>query len=365
MAVIDISRPRSERDGTLDSAIFNGRLGPAGTVYSAIRSAQSNFQRWLDSSDHFQFDDRRKHAKTLVCVLISATPLVWPLVLPRLKAALPEGDVCLVLFGHRDDFIADLCAREGWSYLATSTSDASLAQNICFTLHSHAELIVKIDDDMFVLKDTISSLIQQFQIIKADGVVNPGFLAPLIPVNGFSYRHTLDMLGLLDDYEARFGRAAIGGSGLAIHDNPEAAVWTWKHTGPLEDTFKKFNNLAPRTLFCPIRYNTGLIVFERTFWEEIGRFPVLRRRMMFGIQTDGADELHLCATAMTGSRPAIVTTATVAGHFAFPKQVDAMLRLIAEQPELFTLPQPGKPPDQAKLLSMPTPNGRLYGKHDL
>jgi len=340
MAVIDISGPRSERDGTLDSAIFNGRLGPAGTVYSAIRSVQCNFQRWLDSSDHFQFDDRRKNAKTLVSVVFRSTPLVWPLVLPRLKAALPDCDVCLVLAGHRNASIADQCAREGWSYLATSTPDASLAQNICFTLHSHANFIVKIDDDIFVMKDTISGLLDQFQIIKADGVVNPGFLAPLIPLNGFSYRHTLDMIGLLDDYEARFGRAAIGGSGLAIHDDPAAAVWVWEHTGPIEDISKKLGHFAPRSLFCPVLYNTGLIVFERDFWEQSGRFPVLRRRMMFGIQTDGTDELHLCATAMTASRPAIVTTAVIAGHFAFPKQGVAMRRLAEERPELFTMPQP-------------------------
>jgi hypothetical protein len=265
-------------------------------------------------------------------------PELWPFTLPRFKAALSPSDVCIISPGLRNDDLANLCRNEGWSYLSTATPDASLAQNVCYRLHERAEFIVKVDEDMFLLPGSIAALVEQYRRIKAEGVTDPGFVAPIIPVNGFCYRYLLEALGLLDEFEERFGRAGIAASGLLIHCDPLVARWIWKRTAPLEATASLIASRSRQTILCPVQFNTGMIVFERAFWEMIGHFPVLRRRLVFGISTEGVDEAHLCASAVNASRPGIVTTAVMAGHFAYEPQYAAMKSLLSSRPDLFAAP---------------------------
>jgi hypothetical protein len=86
--------------------------------------------------------------------------------------------------------------------------DVSLAQNVCYRLHGAATTIVKLDEDMFLLPDTIETLLTEYRTIVTQGAVHPGSAAPMIPLDGFCYRHLLEILGLLPEYESRFGRAA-------------------------------------------------------------------------------------------------------------------------------------------------------------
>ena len=58
-------------------------------------------------------------------------------------------------------------------------------------------------------------------------------------------------------------------------------------------------------LLCPIQFSIGVIVFEHAFWETIGHLPVYRRRLLAGLSTLGADEEHICAKAVTSSRPIV------------------------------------------------------------
>ena len=99
--------------------------------------------------------------------------------------------------------------ERGGAISGTATNDVSLAQNVCFRLHDQAEMIVKLDEDMFVLPSTITNLLAEYKRIKTEGRVDPGFVAPMIPLNGFCYRTLLDMLGLLEEYEAQFGTARL------------------------------------------------------------------------------------------------------------------------------------------------------------
>jgi hypothetical protein len=310
------------------------RVVPA--LYRTLKHWTNEVGRHLKFSDHFQFQDRRRGSTTAVCMLVGYKPDLWPYVIPRFKRALPDTDVCLVSPGLRNEYLADLCCREGWSYLCTATNDVSLAQNLCYRLHTNAELIVKIDEDIFLLEDTISALVREHRLIKAKGVVDPGCVAPMIPINGFCYRHLLERLGWLDEYEARFGRARIAGSGIAIQNDPAAARWMWERTAPLEETARRLASIPPQILLCPIQFSIGVIVFERLFWETIGHLPVYRRRLLAGLSTLGADEEHICAKAVTSSRPIVVTTTSLAGHFSFGPQYAAMKSLIDSRPELFT-----------------------------
>jgi hypothetical protein len=305
-------------------------------------AVSGNLAKWVNAmtrrlkvTDQFHFDDRRSGSPVLVCMLAGYKPELWRFVMPRFERALPDADVCLVSPGLRNGTLSDLSRRAGWSYLSTATNDVSLAQNVCYRLHAKAELIVKLDEDMLLVPDSLSALISQYRGIKAQGIVDPGFVAPMIPVNGFCYRPLLEILGLLDEFEARFRRARIAYSGTPIQDDPAAACWMWERTAPLEQTARRLAAKPVRTLFCPIQFSTGLIAFERSFWEMIGHLPVCRRRLVFGLGTHGADERHISAQAFGTSRPGVITTGALAGHFAFEAQHAGVIPLMERRPELF------------------------------
>ena len=313
----------------------SARASLSSRAYGLLKSGAVAAQSYSKLNDRISFDDRRTGARVVVAMLAGYKQDLWPLVFPRLKAALPEADVCLISPGLRNEALADICRREGWSYLSTATNDVSLAQNVCFRLHDDAEMIIKLDEDMFVLPNTISDLLAEYKRIKLEGKVNPGFVAPIIPLNGFCYRYLLEMLGLLGEYEARFGTARLATAGLPVHTSPVVARWIWERTSPLESLAVRLQGMKRRELLSPIQFSIGIIAFERSFWEEIGYFAVPRHKIAARMSTLGGDEACLCAAAMVYSRPIVVTTAALAGHFAFGPQYDAMTDLLHNSPEIF------------------------------
>lgn len=310
------------------------RVAPS--VYGGLRHCARHVGNRLRFADRVHFDDRRRGTATLVCMLAGYKPDLWDFVMPRFRAALPEyADVCLVSPGTHCPELATLCASNHWSYLSTATNDVCLAQNIAYRLHNEAQLIVKLDEDMFLLPDTLSLLVSEYWRIKVQGTVDPGFVAPFIPLNGFCYRHLLERLDLLTDYEARFGIARIACSGIPLQSDGQAARWIWEQTAPLQHTARRLAAMSREVLLCPVQFSIGLIAFEREFWETIGYLPVFRRRLMTGVSTLGADEEYLCARALAHSRPGVVTPATLAGHFSFGPQYAAMKALLDSRPDLF------------------------------
>jgi hypothetical protein len=307
----------------------------ASTIYRSLKAGLTAIEDYSRLHDRFSFDDRRSNCRILVCMLAGYKPDLWQFVMPRFRAALPEADVCIISPGLHSERLSIVCGREGWSYLSTATNDVALAQNVCYRLHGSAEMIVKLDEDMFVLPNTISSVLTEYHTIKAEGIIDPGFVAPMIPLNGFCYRYLFEMLGLIDEYEAKFGRARLATSGLAVHTDAVAARWIWERTAPLAKTAARLAQLEPLRLFCPIQFNIGLIAFERRFWEDIGHLAVHRRRLLMGLDTLGGDEAYLCARAVESSRPAVVTTAALAGHFAFGPQYAGLKAFLDGRPELF------------------------------
>ncbi|MCB8881740.1 hypothetical protein ACELLULO517_15940 [Acidisoma cellulosilytica] len=307
-------------------------------AYGAVKRAAQVADAYSKFHDRVTFDDRRVNANVLVTILAGYKQDLWPLVMPRLKAAIRAmngADICFVSPGKRDQALADLCKAENWSYLATSTNDVSLAQNICFKQFDQAQWIVKLDEDMFLLPDTIVNLVREYKRIKDSGKVDPGFVAPMIPLNGFCYRPLLSRLGLLAEFEARFGKARLATSGLPIHTDPIVARWIWEKTSPLDELAQQLGQAESDDLLSPIQFSIGIIVFERSFWETFGYFTVHRRKLLAGMNTLGGDEAHICAAAMLHSRPIVVTTHAVAGHFSFGGQYAGMIDLMRSKPDLF------------------------------
>lgn len=311
----------------------------SGSLHDLAKAAATRLDRLSRLGDRYSFEDRSEGRPLLVYMLIGYKKALWPFVLPRFRAAIPpETDVCLVSPGLEDPEIAGLAAGEGWSYLATSTNDVSLAQNICLSLHDSARLVCKVDEDMFLLPDTIAQTMGAYLDLRDSGVANPGFMAPVIPLNGLCYRWLLERLDLLDAFEAEFGVARMATSGAPIHVDTRAAEWIWRRTSPLEATAARLSGLEPGYLYCPVQFSIGTIVFERSFWEEIGMLPVHRRRRAMGASTLGGDEAYLCKAAVENARPGVVTTRALAGHFSFGPQFAGMSAVLEASPELFRPP---------------------------
>lgn len=311
-----------------------GRLVPS--VYCGVRDCARTIERTLRFVDRVRLEERHRGSATLVCMLAGYKSDLWHIVMPRFEAALPEDvDVCLLSPGIYRPELSSLCARKGWSYLSTATNDVCLAQNIAYRLHLKATLIMKLDEDMFLLPDTLSILAREYWRIKAAGKVDPGFVAPMIPLNGFCYHPLLERLDLLEEYEARFGVARIACAGTPLQADGNAARWIWERTAPLQRTANRLSAAAGEILLSSVQFSIGLIAFERQFWQAVGYLPVFRRRLLAGMSTLGADEEFLCACAVARSRPGVVTLATLAGHFSFGPQYAAMKALLEARPELF------------------------------
>jgi hypothetical protein len=304
-------------------------------IHRTLKGGAGQLRAGLWLNDRHKFEDRGHRSKTLACMLVGYKRALWPFVFPRFEAALPEGaDVCLVSPGMFNEDIASLCREKGWSYLGTSTNDVSLAQNVCFRLHPEANMIVKLDEDMFLLPETITRTLRHYQDLKQEQIIDPGFVAPMIPLNGFCHRPLLERLDLLDQYEALFGPAQVATRG-SISTDPQAARWIWQKTAPLAQTEARLSATAPETLLCSVQFNIGLIVFERSFWELMGYLPVSRRRIYMERNTLGDDERNICMWATAMSRPGVVYAGALAGHFAFGPQYAGMVELLEESPELF------------------------------
>jgi hypothetical protein len=325
----------SVSDSTHGVADVLAREPIAPKLYKRLKRLAGAIDRRTRITDRYTFDDRQSGERTLVCVICGDKPSLLPFTLPALAAATRGMYVCLVSPGvHRSD-VADACRRLGWSYLATRTHDAALAQNVCYRLHADVELIVKIGEGVFLLPGSIETLLAKFHEIKAQGVIDPGVVAPLVTLDGACYRVLLERLGLLESYEARFGTARVSAAGAPIDSDAAASAWIWEQTYPLARSADRLAALPEQDFQAAIRFSGDVCVFERTFWEKVDYYPVYRRRLMVGRDTARSDADHLSASAMALSRPVVIASRVLAAKFASEQQYSQMLPLLDRRPELF------------------------------
>jgi len=309
----------------------------AAWAYRGLKANLSSLERKWRTTDYYRFEDRRENRDTLICVMAGRKPGLWPFTLPRLAEAVGNVDVCICSAGLRSEQLAIFCKAQGWSYLSIATTDPALAQNICYKLHQHADLILKVDEDCFLLEDSLTSLASRFRATEEEAHVRPGLLAPLVPIDAFAHRVVLDSAGLLRAYEDRFGKARFSESGCAVEQNIEAVQWIWQQTAPLESLARRLKRgHRKEPIMAPVRYDTALIAFRRTFWEDSGYLPVFRRRLMIGRNTFDTDRSFFCAHAMLRAQPVVIAPDLVVGRFSHEHQYSAMLPFLREHPEYFT-----------------------------
>lgn len=256
-----------------------------------------------------------------VCFILSGyKEFTWDIVFNRIKKFAPNNiDICIVSSGLFSEKLLNISKENKWSYISMKKNNVCLALNSSVRLFSNAKYIFKLDEDIFVTEGFFEKLPNTLQKAKLD--YNPGFVAPLLLINGFCYRTILKKLNLEDLYLKKFEYPKISaGPFMMIESSYEVAKFMWGEGNyvPKIDIMNEEIKEDDTFQVCPIRFSIGAIFFERNLLEKYNFFPVSKGNDM------GKDEEFLCNLATTYSRAIIVSNNSLVGHLSFGKQNKGM-----------------------------------------
>ena len=196
--------------------------------YSFLKNIKDGYKEKQLFKFHGDFINRSRGSSFLVIVLAGYKEYLYKNVFDRIYAYCPNDyDVCIITSGKHSDAVDRICKTNDWSYLYTQENNVSLVQNIAIKLHPEAEYIFKLDEDIFITERYFDKLYNAF-IHAQEGEYNPGVLAPLLLVNGYSSNIIINKLGLMDLYKKNFGSLKIAaGPEQTIENNVEAAKFMW------------------------------------------------------------------------------------------------------------------------------------------
>lgn len=311
--------------------------------FGSFAAALADLLEWFGKSvlnvrDHcsfYKFIDRRKGRSNLVLVLVGYKEYLWPATLKRVyEFQSDDMDVCLVSPGIHSYKLEKLCAKNGWSYLSVRRNSPGVALNKAIKLHPSADYIYKLDEDIFISSGFFEKLYLGYKYSWRESRLEPGFVAPVINVNGISYGVFLSRLGLEDSYRKEFGEILLRCGDLPIHNNPEACWWVWRNSLPFDAKASEIERHGPSFSFCGTRFSIGAIMFRREFIVKIGGFKSAWHSGVLGV-----DEDMLCRDCVSHSRPMYIIESVFAGHFSFYPQENYMRAKLADMsaidPEAF------------------------------
>lgn len=299
---------------------------PEGFWFGLGQRAGERFQSHLNFAGKYAFVNRSSGARDLLLVVAGYKPYLWSHTLDRVERFVgADIDVCLVSPGVESAELDELARRNGWSRLVTEANRIALAQNLAIARHDQARFIYKLDEDVFIAEGFFRDLKQGFRAVKEEGVYEPGFCSPVLNVNGFSYVTFLELLGLEEEYRREFGELRRAAYGVRIHNDGAAALWTWQRTLPLDEIAGRFSERAFEYSVAPHRFSISAILFERSFWDEIGGFRVVAPPGIIGME-----EEHFCFKCLDLSRVMVVAHNVFAGHFSYGPQEATMRAAFAD-----------------------------------
>lgn len=277
-----------------------------------------------------QFIDRRKNGDKVLFVLSGYKRNLWGFVFERVSRFVPSDiEVCICSSGVFDNELASVAKRNNWSYLSTSMNSITLIQNIAYSLYQKYTWIYKMDEDIFLTEGALENLYRAYQRAQKKEPYHVGVLAPIIPLNEYGCRNVLLKYGCLGDFEERYGKLYFGGDGMIVNTE-DIALYMWGKYGQLPKLDQMNKDFQDDILVtCATRYNIGLILFNRSFWENMYCFSVS------GGVDMGVDEEEICAWCVNMSHALLVTYNVVVGHFAFGPQEKCMKKYFKESPENF------------------------------
>lgn len=284
-----------------------------------------------------EFINRSKGHDKLLIVLAGYKQFMYDAFFERLEKYLDSDiDVCIITSGKVDTQTAEICEKNDWSYLSSSRNNVSLVQNVAIKNHPNAEYIYKLDEDILITKNYFQSLFRAYEDSE-EGMYEPSFIAPLIPINFYGFIPIIEKLGIKPLFEERFSELKYKPKtvlGDVVMKNSDFAKFMWGENGfvpSIDELNDMFSAQTVSEYPCTVRFNTGAILFSRKTWYRMGYFRVDSSTGM------GEDEKQINEFCITSSQPLLVSHNTVVGHFSFGPQTEEMKNYYFEHPEMFRL----------------------------
>lgn len=305
--------------------------------YQLLKKGKNSYikNKCLGYKGHF---DNRSLGREKMCIILAGyKSFLYDDVFSRIiKFAPSDIDICVVSSGVFSDTLSKICDENNWSYLSITENNVGLAQNVAINLHPNARYIYKLDEDIFITESYFENLFEAFNRAKISDY-NPGVMAPMLLVNGFSTLLLIEKAGIRTEFEKRFGSIKhAAGPNTIIEKDSSVARFLWGE-GDATPSIDELNGMVQKQekkeIACPIRFSIGAILFERDLWEEMKYFDVKRNdpHMM------GKDEIKICEYCMINSMPIMVSENIVVGHFSFGKQTEGMKDYYKNHPEKFQI----------------------------
>ena len=286
------------------------------------------------------FIDLKKNSRILLMILAGYKSFLYEDVFARVKAFTPKHfDVCVISSGLFDETLNKIAAENNWSYLSTTENNIPLVQNLAIMLHPQADFLFKMDEDIFVTEGCFETLFKTPEHAHKYGHYNVGFVAPLIPINGYGHVRILEKLGLIETYEKIFEPVLYGVQyNRMIERNPEVAKFFWGEGDivPSIDAMNAAFRIQKISYsVCSVRFSIGLILYSRNLWKAMDGWKLPRP----GNNGGGLDEEQICQFCALNSLGMIVAENAVVGHLSFLQQNAAMKEYYLTHREKFRCPK--------------------------
>lgn len=306
--------------------------------YNAHKQKKLEKEKQKRVRSNYVFEDRQKGSENVCIILSGYKEYLWEDVFSRISKYSEDidMDICIVSSGMYHEKLSELAKEKEWSYLSIERNNVALTQNIAIHLHKKAKRIFKLDEDMFLTENYFRQSLETLKRVEEDCEYKIGFVAPMIPINGYSHVDVLKKLNLLEDFENTFGKVCRDrGNNANIVKNVEVAKYLWGSTQKklrnIDQISKELSEEEFSYSVCPIIFSIGAILFTRDLWEEMGRFKVTKGTSM------GFDEVQICHHCMLESKAIIVSHNTLVGHFSYGPQTKEMIQYYNENREIFKL----------------------------
>lgn len=300
------------------------------------KKAIFTFKNKTSFTRRYKFEDRSKGSDTVCMILSGYKEFLWDVIFERIeKFSNDDMDICIVSSGLYSERLSEIARKNNWSYLSTKRNSVCLAQNTAIKMFPNAKYIYKLDEDIFITKNFFKTLKETYDEVQENGNHNVGFVAPLIPINGYCHLVLLKKLGLEDYYNGHFEKAKFAaGSDRMIENSADVAKFFWGENEKfphIDDLDELLHDSSFSYSSCPVRFSIGAIYYHRDLWQDMPYFRVDITRGM------GVDETQICTNCMSKSLSIIIAENTCVGHLSFGPQNSEMEKYFKENPERFNI----------------------------
>lgn len=273
----------------------------------------------------YSFLDNRRDCSKLLYVLAGYKPILWDIVFERIKQFSPSDlDICIISSGVYSKKIFEICEKNKWSYLSTTINKLTIAQNIALKLFDKAEMIFKMDEDVFVTEHFWDSMEKVYR--ENQRKYRIGFVGPLIPLHSYGFYRYIDIKNIKDrwsEFAPQFSNSVIGGHGRI--ENPalysdEIADFLWDQCEQIDREARDISDMKLPIEFVNSRFPICAIMFERKMWEKMGGFEIGEGN------GGGSDEVQIVNFCAENSYYIICAMNSICYHFGFAYQEHILYR---------------------------------------